>query len=65
MNQVMKVLTIFASIMLPLTFLAGVWGMNFRHMPELFKPWGYPVALGSMAITALGLIWFFRRRHWM
>lgn len=65
MNQVMKVLTIFSSILLPLTFLAGIWGMNFRHMPELFKPWGYPMALGLMATTALGLLWFFRRRHWL
>jgi magnesium transporter len=65
MNQVMKVLTIFASIMLPLTFLAGVWGMNFRFMPELDEIWGYPFALALMAITAGALIWFFRRRNWM
>jgi magnesium transporter len=65
MNQVMKVLTVFASIMLPLTFLAGVWGMNFRHMPELFKPWGYPFALGLMVVTAVSLLWFFRRRRWL
>jgi len=42
MNAVMKVLTIIATIFMPLTFLAGVYGMNFKHMPELNWPWGYP-----------------------
>lgn len=64
MNQVMKILTVFASIMLPLTFLAGIWGMNFLHMPELAWRAGYPFALGIMALTGLGLAWFFKRRRW-
>lgn len=64
MNQVMKVLTVFASIMLPLTFLAGIWGMNFRHMPELGWRIGYPAALGFMVLVSLGLGWFFKRRRW-
>jgi magnesium transporter len=65
MNSVMKVLTVFASIFIPLTFLAGVWGMNFSHMPELSKPWGYPVALASMVAAAVLLLWFFRRKRWL
>lgn len=65
MNQVMKVLTIFASIFIPLTFLVGVWGMNFRHMPELSWRLGYPFALVSMLVVGLGLAWFFKRRRWL
>ena len=65
MNQVMKVLTIFSSILLPLTFLAGLWGMNFNFMPELDERWGYPFALGLMAVMALTLMWFFRRKRWL
>lgn len=65
MNQVMKVLTVFSSIMLPLTFLAGVWGMNFQHMPEIPWRYGYAFALSLMAITAAGLLWFFKRRNWL
>lgn len=65
LNSVMKVLTVFASVMLPLTFIAGVWGMNFRHMPELDWRYGYALAWGTMAVVALGLGWFFRRRRWI
>jgi magnesium transporter len=65
MNQVMKVLTIFASIFIPLTFLVGVYGMNFKYMPELQWPWAYPVLLGIMIlITGLMLI-FFKRKKWI
>lgn len=64
MNQVMKVLTVFASILLPLTFLVGVWGMNFRYMPELFWRHGYAFAWGILIATALVLAWFFKRREW-
>ena len=65
MNEVMKVLTIMASIFIPLTFLAGIYGMNFDSMPELHLPWMYPVLLGLMAIIALGMIVFFRRKGWL
>lgn len=65
LNQVMKVLTVWATIFLPLTFLAGVWGMNFRFMPELSKPWGYWAALGVMAAVAAGLVIYFRRKRWL
>jgi magnesium transporter len=61
-NEIMKVLTIFSAIMLPMTVIAGVYGMNFDHMPELHWLYGYPFALGLMAITAaLLLLWFYRK----
>lgn len=65
MNAVMKVLTIIATLFMPLTFIAGVYGMNFRHMPELEWRWGYPLALGVMGATALGMTWFFVRKGWL
>lgn len=65
MNSVMKVLTIISTIFIPLTFIAGVYGMNFAHMPELDYPWAYPATLGVMGATALLMIRFFRRRGWL
>lgn len=62
MNGVMKVLTAFSAILLPLSLLAGIWGMNFAHMPELDEPWGYGLALGAMALVGTGLWLFFSRR---
>ena len=63
MNEVMKVLTIIATIFIPLTFIAGLYGMNFKHMPELEWHWGYPIALGVMALlVGIMLIWFRRKR---
>lgn len=64
-NEVMKVLTIMASIFIPLTFFAGIYGMNFEHMPELAVPWAYPAVLGAMAAVAVGLLLFFRRKGWL
>ena len=63
-NAVMKTLTVVSAIFLPLTFMAGIWGMNFEYMPELNKPWGYGVALSSMAVVASGMVWFFKRQGW-
>lgn len=65
MNEVMKVLTIIATIFIPVTFIAGVYGMNFANMPELQNPWGYYLALGIMASLALTMVAFFRRRKWL
>ena len=64
-NEVMKVLTIMASIFIPLTFLAGIYGMNFENMPELHSPWAYPLLLAAMAMVAIGMIWYFRRKGWL
>jgi magnesium transporter len=63
MNEVMKVLTIIATIFIPVTFVAGLYGMNFKYMPELEFPWGYPAALGLMSsIAGVMMIWFRRKR---
>jgi magnesium transporter len=59
------VLTIFSAIVLPLSLIAGIYGMNFEWMPELGKPWGYPVALGLMAAVAVGMLFWFRRKRWL
>ncbi len=65
MNQVMKVLTIIATIFMPLTFLAGIYGMNFKHMPELGWPWGYPLVLALMFALAGAMIYFFKKKNWL
>ncbi|HEU18675.1 MAG TPA: magnesium/cobalt transporter CorA [Deltaproteobacteria bacterium] len=65
MNEVMKVLTIFASIFIPLTFLAGIYGMNFEFMPELKVWWAYPALLFVMISVAVALIVFFKRKRWL
>jgi magnesium transporter len=60
----MKVLTVIATIFIPLTFIASIYGMNFKHMPELDWRWGYPAVLGLMALAAGGMIGYFKRRGW-
>jgi len=65
MNEIMKVLTIIATIFIPLTFIAGVYGMNFDNMPELHFPNAYFYALGSMVLIFLGMLWFFKRKKWL
>ncbi len=62
LNEVMKVLTVFSAIFLPMTLVAGIYGMNFRHMPELDEGWGYPMSLGLMAAIAAALWIYFVRR---
>lgn len=70
MNEVMKFLTVMSSIFIPLTFIAGIYGMNFNteksplNMPELNWYWGYPVCLATMVVIASGLVYFFWRRGW-
>jgi magnesium transporter len=64
-NEVMKVLTIMSSIFIPLTFLAGIYGMNFEHMPELSWRGSYPALLLTMVATAVGMTWFFSKRGWL
>jgi magnesium transporter len=65
MNQVMKVLTIIATIFMPLTFLAGVYGMNFKFMPPIAQRWGYPLILIIMLSIAGVMIHFFKKKNWM
>ncbi len=64
MNQVMKTLTIVATIFIPLTFIAGVYGMNFYNMPELEWRYGYSVVWGIMALVFLGMVIYFRKKKW-
>lgn len=71
MNEIMKFLTVMSSIFIPLTFIAGIYGMNFNteksplNMPELNWYWGYPLCLGSMGAIAIGLLFTFKRRGWL
>jgi magnesium transporter len=71
MNEIMKVLTILASVFIPLTFLAGLYGMNFNpaagpwSMPELNWRWGYPALLAVMAAIAGGMLLYFHRKDWL
>jgi magnesium transporter len=64
-NDVMKVLTIFASIFIPLTFIAGVYGTNFNYIPELGFRYSYFIMLGVMAIVAGIMLFFFRKKRWL
>jgi magnesium transporter len=64
MNEVMKVLTVIATMFIPLTFLVGVYGMNFRMMPELDLPWAYPALWAVMLVLVTGMIFYFRRKGW-
>jgi magnesium transporter len=64
MNEIMKALTIVSTIFLPLSFVAGVYGMNFEHMPELNWIWGYPMVWGIFLLIAAGMLIFFKRRGW-
>ncbi len=65
MNEVMKTLTVMASIFIPLTFVVGIYGMNFDHMPELHWRWGYAAVWGGMVALAIGLVGWFWRRGWL
>jgi magnesium transporter len=65
MNEVMKTLTVVATIFIPLTFIVGVYGMNFDYMPELHARWGYTVIWVVMIVVALGLVYWFHRRGWL
>jgi magnesium transporter len=63
-NERLAVLTVISAIFLPMTLLAGIYGMNFDVMPELHFPWAYPAVIGLMVAVAAGMIWYFRSRGW-
>jgi magnesium transporter len=65
MNEIMKTLTIIASIFVPLTFMAGIYGMNFEHMPELRVAWAYPLLLTAMGLVVIGMLVYFWRKGWI
>ncbi len=65
LNEIMKVLTIIATIFMPLTFVTSLYGMNFKYMPELTWHYGYYEAIGLMALIAASMLFFFRRKHWI
>jgi magnesium transporter len=64
-NEVMKALTIIATVFMPLTFITGIYGMNFKYMPELEWHWGYPVILFVMVVTGISMLVYFRRKKWL
>jgi magnesium transporter len=64
-NEVVRVLTVFTAFFLPLTFIVGIYGMNFEFMPELRQRWGYPAVLLGMGIVTLAIFLWFRRRGWL
>jgi magnesium transporter len=65
MNEIMKVLTIIATIFIPLSFFTGIYGMNFVYMPELNWRWGYFILLGFLGMVIIGMLIFFRQKRWM
>lgn len=65
MNEIMKVLTVVATIFTPLLFITSLYGMNFVHMPELQWEWGYPIVLLFMFILTVGMLYLFRRKKWI
>ena len=65
LNAVMRILTVITTIFMPLSFIAGIYGMNFEHMPELQWEWGYPIVLGVMGLVAAGMLIGFRKRKWL
>lgn len=65
LNEVIKVLTMISTLFVPLTFLAGIYGMNFDHMPELAWRWSYPLFWSVTVGVSVGMLVFFRRRHWI
>lgn len=65
MNEVIKVLTIITTVFMPLSFIAGVYGMNFKHMPGLDQPWAFPVVIGVMVGVVAFMLFQFRRKRWL
>jgi magnesium transporter len=64
-NNIMKLLAIISTLFIPLTFIVGVYGMNFKYMPELNAPYGYPAVWAFMAMVSIGMLMYFRRQRWL
>jgi len=64
-NEVMRVLTIIATIFIPLTFIVGLYGMNFEYMPELKWRWSYPSVLLAISVIGIFMLFYFRRKKWL
>lgn len=65
LNEIMKTLTVIATIMMPLTLIASIYGMNFKHMPELSSRFGYPLVISTMTLLTIGMLYYFKRRRWL
>jgi magnesium transporter len=65
LNEIMKTLTVIATTMMPLTLVASIYGMNFKHMPELDSPYGYPAVMAAMAVITFVMLVYFKRRKWL
>jgi magnesium transporter len=65
LNEIMKTLTVIATIMMPLTLIASFYGMNFKHMPELESPYAYPAVIAAMVILAVLMLGYFKRKNWL
>ena len=64
-NRIMTVLTVVTTIFMPLTLIVGWYGMNFRYMPELDSPWGYPIVIGVSLLILIGSLFFFKKKKWL
>jgi magnesium transporter len=64
-NKIIKIFSVASVAMLPPTLIASIYGMNFQYMPELNQAWGYPLALCLMVASAVGPMWYFRKRGWL
>ena len=65
LNNVMRLLTVISTIFIPLSFVAGVYGMNFDNMPELHNPFGYYYVLAAMFVAMVGMLVYFRKKRWI
>ena len=64
-NHIMTILTVVTTIFMPLTLIAGWYGMNFKYMPELELPWGYPAVIAVSAAVAVGCLIYFKKKKWL